>query len=579
MLAIQTISNLDRYRTGARLRLQTSIPKAVLGNLCLLLGWLFVTLAMGNFVAALSFADERRAKNPENIESQIVRLIRNLDSPSFAAREAASSKLSNAGSRALRPLAINALHGTPEAAWRTQRAIESIAVRGNEDNFFKSVGILKTLYFDFEINQLQAQWKLQQKYSVIKRLRDLNAIVVDPGENRLASNTELRQQILFGNNIRVMDPFANPGFVISGSGELRLAPKVCRPAMRRKDLDERTTISQIDKILVNDIENNRELAIGKPTPTKLPDVTNPKTKIANVANNLDRQIAMQRAIMARPNLSRMNSANGISVRFTDQWSGSTEDIAALQSLPGLSRIELVEFNPGKEQLSALAKVESINAITIAGAQIPNRDLTFLESFPKLRDIDFENRPIDADSLSKIASLSSLGNVTFRTCDIEPDSLQEFANSKGLRSLFFNEMHIDSGIFESLRKLKNLNYVNLSICKFETVAFKELVRARPSLQIVFTPQAFLGVRGPIDLSDRQGCQISAVIAGSGAEQGGMQIGDVIKKVNGQVIQRFEDLRLHIAQHKAGETLNVVVVREKKEVDLKITLTRYDDNLRN
>ena len=572
MLATQFISKLEHRRASLRL----------LRAVILWLGptlWPVTSILIGILIVAPGVADERRAKTPEDIESQIKRLIQNLDSPSFAVREAASMKLSKAGSRALRPLAINVLHGSPEATWRTQKAIESIAVRGNEDGFYKSISLLKTLYFDFEIAQLQSQWTLQQKYNVIKRMRELNAIVVDPGENRLASNTDLRQQLLFGNNIRVIDPFANPGFVVSGSGALRLAPKVRRPAVRRKNLDEKTTIQQIDKILVSDVKKNREFAIGKPTPAQLPNTINSKEKIANVANDLERQILMQRAIMARPNQSSVNSANGISVRFTSRWQGSSQDITALQSLPGLSRIELEEFNPGKDQLTELAKVESINGISIIGSQVRNRELTFLKSFPKLRDIDFENRTIDADTLTKIANLPSLGNITFRKCEIENGALKELAKFKGLRSLFFNEMQIGAEIFESLEVLKNLNYVNLSICKFETVSFQKLVRVRPSLQIVFTPQAFLGVRGPIDLSDRQGCQISSVIAGSGAEQGGMEIGDIIQEVNGQIIQRFEDLRLHIAQHKEGETLNVIVLRGSEKVDLKIVLTRYDENLRN
>ena len=156
-------------------------------------------------------------------------------------------------------------------------------------------------------------------------------------------------------------------------------------------------------------------------------------------------------------------------------------------------------------------------------------------------------------------------------------------------LQFEETEIDNSVFDAIAEMPPVNFVNLSVCKFETDDYKKLAGLRPNLQIAFTAQAFFGVRGPVDTAfegriqfDRNGnrigandgqqagVQISDVIADSGAQQAGIKVGDVIASVDGHTIKKFEDLRLQIAQHRAGDKLNVTVLRENKPVKLEVVL---------
>ena len=59
---------------------------------------------------------------------------------------------------------------------------------------------------------------------------------------------------------------------------------------------------------------------------------------------------------------------------------------------------------------------------------------------------------------------------------------------------------------------------------------------------------------------------------------MKVNDVIESINGQKVEVFEDLRLHVAQHHPGEKLDVTVNRLGKLVELKIELSSLDKELR-
>jgi S1-C subfamily serine protease len=73
--------------------------------------------------------------------------------------------------------------------------------------------------------------------------------------------------------------------------------------------------------------------------------------------------------------------------------------------------------------------------------------------------------------------------------------------------------------------------------------------------------------PADKAGLQGSGRQVTIAGSTVRVGG----DVIVAVDGQPVQRFEDLTSYLARHgKVGQTIELKVVRDGKEVTLSLTL---------
>ncbi len=71
----------------------------------------------------------------------------------------------------------------------------------------------------------------------------------------------------------------------------------------------------------------------------------------------------------------------------------------------------------------------------------------------------------------------------------------------------------------------------------------------------------------------GCKISGASPGSPADKAGMKPDDIIVKINDITIKNLHDFMYEVRSHKAGDVLNVTVLRGKdynEKIDLKVTL---------
>ena len=90
-----------------------------------------------------------------------------------------------------------------------------------------------------------------------------------------------------------------------------------------------------------------------------------------------------------------------------------------------------------------------------------------------------------------------------------------------------------------------------------------------------PQIGVGVREiTTDMSTYYnmpiGLYVVSVSPGSGAENGGILVGDIITKADGKEVTNMDELNDIRDKHKAGETMEITVVRSGKDVSLKVTL---------
>lgn len=70
---------------------------------------------------------------------------------------------------------------------------------------------------------------------------------------------------------------------------------------------------------------------------------------------------------------------------------------------------------------------------------------------------------------------------------------------------------------------------------------------------------------------QGAYIQTVVAGSAAAKAGVQIGDVITKINGAQIEvKKGELSTYISKYKVGDTITLTIFRDGKTQDIKATL---------
>lgn len=79
----------------------------------------------------------------------------------------------------------------------------------------------------------------------------------------------------------------------------------------------------------------------------------------------------------------------------------------------------------------------------------------------------------------------------------------------------------------------------------------------------------------DLDIQKGAFVSEVIEHSAAEEAGIKAGDVIISMNNKPIESFAQLRAKIATAGAGRDVNLGIIRDSKNINIKVKLKNNDD----
>ena len=90
---------------------------------------------------------------------------------------------------------------------------------------------------------------------------------------------------------------------------------------------------------------------------------------------------------------------------------------------------------------------------------------------------------------------------------------------------------------------------------------------PSRQRRAAGSAFLGVQGS---ADADGARLAGVVPGTAAERAGLREGDVVIRLAGARLASFEDLRAALRERRAGESVDVVFVRNGEQRSVTATL---------
>jgi serine protease Do len=80
---------------------------------------------------------------------------------------------------------------------------------------------------------------------------------------------------------------------------------------------------------------------------------------------------------------------------------------------------------------------------------------------------------------------------------------------------------------------------------------------------------------LGLKSRRGALVGDVVADGPADKAGLKRGDVITKLNGQEVRDANDLMNRIALIQPGTTIELTVMREGKEQNLKAKVTKRDE----
>ncbi len=80
---------------------------------------------------------------------------------------------------------------------------------------------------------------------------------------------------------------------------------------------------------------------------------------------------------------------------------------------------------------------------------------------------------------------------------------------------------------------------------------------------------------LKLKDIEGTYVAEVNKGSAAEDGGLQRGDVILKVDGSVVNNTAGLQEHIARYRPGDKVNIEIYRDGQTINKILTLKSKDN----
>lgn len=99
--------------------------------------------------------------------------------------------------------------------------------------------------------------------------------------------------------------------------------------------------------------------------------------------------------------------------------------------------------------------------------------------------------------------------------------------------------------------------------------------RGQLGAVVEPIDSLKAQG-LGLPDSRGALVNQIVAGSAAEKAGVQIGDVVRSVNGSPVNSWSDLPPLIGAMAPGSRVTLGVIRDGKPRDLSATLTALSED---
>ena len=100
-------------------------------------------------------------------------------------------------------------------------------------------------------------------------------------------------------------------------------------------------------------------------------------------------------------------------------------------------------------------------------------------------------------------------------------------------------------------------------------YGEIKRGRLGIQMQgLTP----ALASAFNIKEHKGAVIAGRIPGSPAEKAGLQRGDVVIAVNGQTIDSATKLRNRIALMQVGDLVNLDILRDNKEINIKARLSR-------
>lgn len=200
---------------------------------------------------------------------------------------------------------------------------------------------------------------------------------------------------------------------------------------------------------------------------------------------------------------------------------------------------------------------------------------------------------DVEALRWLKWISGVAYGVVQGTAVNHDVIEYLVRMPDLRTVVIREAKLDSDIFTPLSKMQRIDelefrYVPLNAIDAEKIAAlpirvqlglmgtnlpldsaRMLREAMPGLNIVYKQGGFLGVKcnnfSPV-------CQIDSLVEGGAAQKAGLEPGDVIERIDGAPIARFEDLQIQIGSHLPDDEIEIEYDRRGEKAKVKLKLMR-------
>lgn len=174
-------------------------------------------------------------------------------------------------------------------------------------------------------------------------------------------------------------------------------------------------------------------------------------------------------------------------------------------------------------------------------------------------VRLDGKRIDRSWLEKIVDMPNVKTVQLKHTSLTAQDLLLLSRMKTLDTLEILYMPLDDSAIETIGTLPIWGSLRIFGTQISPASLPKLESLLEGTQVVFGLGGFLGIQ-----SNAMTLEVSQVTPGSGADKGGMTVGDRILSIDGKLLQNFEQLRKELAKSPAGGRVNIEVRRYKREI---------------
>lgn len=508
----------------------------------------------------------QKASQRKPTATVIQKWVANLGSTDFEVREDALASLVEAGKPSIAPLAAAVMSSDPEVAWRAATALEAIGLTGDEATLAeikarmeKTKGtphrdlaaVLATLSQRWgEMQRVKAQTALTKLGATFPNMAGGGAMPVGmPAPVFMGSYASLPT---YSSGTVVIDSFsfASPGIPV-----LPATPPV---AVEVVEFDPLTLPSSV-KTLTETIEDVIGLKEAKKDIEK--KVAEDKKEEDAKEDDTARKEATAEAEKKEAAAAKIASGK------KEPGPPPKEEKPEADSKPE-SKPDSKESIEAKEESSAeAAKPEEPSASAPA---IITSD-TFV---PTDVSIDLA-APSTAIALDMAMATSGMpteaiypGGVRLDRNWIGEDAgLVHLTALTNITYLDIQDAPITDKALEHFKKMPALSSIMIRGTKMSPEALIKFAKEKPNVQIRGQSRGILGINSGDPAGE---CLVSGVTAGGPAGEAGVQIGDLIVKIDGKRVETFGQLTLWMMKREPGEEVKVTVKRGDELLEKKLKL---------